>query len=194
MKYVKTFSIFESEKVNEAVATATKVLPKETAEKIKAEVDKLDAAKKGQVKAELINLALKLKLKTVDELQDVDKVGAALVKAGLVKESFEFTSEDINEGVLSGMKAWWKRSKDTVYKWMARFGVSGIAGGILTTAISAEFMPNPDIYSYSHTVDPNMGVIIGLTAAGIGLVALCVGLKGTGELGEAGAGAAAGRR
>jgi hypothetical protein len=194
MKYVKSFSIFESETVNEAVATPAKVLPKETGAKIKAEVDKLDPAKKEQLKSELIQLALKLKLKTVDELQDVTKVGDALLKAGLVKESFEFSADDINEGIVSGLKNWWKRAKDTVYKWMVKMGVTGLIGGIVTTAIAAEFMPNPDIYTYSQTVDPNTGVIVGLTAAAIGLVSLCVGLKGTGELGAAASGAAAGRR
>ena len=194
MKYVKTFSIFENERVNEAVLTPTQALNTATKTMLKTEVDKLDDAKKEALKADLAKLALKLKLKTVGDLQDVKKVGEALVKAGLIKESFAFDADDINEGLFSGIKNWWNRAKATVYKWMIGVGASSTLGGILTMAISNEFMPDPETLRYMEVADPNAGVIIGGVAACIGLLTLILGLKGDGSLGDVASGAAAGRR
>lgn len=190
MKYVKSFSIFE----NAAVMTADKSLSTEAKNMLKSEVAKLSADKKEALKSDLVNLALKLKLKSVDELQDVKKVGDALIKAGLIKESFAFDADDINEGLFSGVKNWWKRAKDTVYKWMIGIGASSTIGGILTMGISAEFMPDTETLRYMEVADPNAGVIIGGIAACIGAVALIVGLKGNGTLADVASGAAAGRR
>jgi hypothetical protein len=191
MKYVKSFSIFESQAVNEA-ATAN-VLSAEGKKKLKEAVDKLPAEKKEQLKMELATLATKLKLK-VEDLNDTKKVGDALVKAGLVKENFEFEGNDLNEGIFSGIKSWWSKAKMTVAKWMTGLGVSGLVGGIISTAIGGEMMGSTDHLYHSQTVDPNAAVVIGLTAAAIGMVSLLVGLKTSGQLGDVASGAAAGRR
>lgn len=191
MKYVKPFALFESEAVNEAATM--NVLSPEGKKKLKEAVDKLPAEKKEQLKMEMATLAAKLKLK-VEDLKDTKKVGDALVKAGLVKENFEFEGEDLNEGIFSGIKSWWSKAKMTVGKWMTGLGVSSMAGGIITTAIGGEMMGNTDYLAYSQTVDPNAAVVIGLTAAAIGLISTVIGLKATGNLGDVAKGAAAGRK
>lgn len=203
MTYVKTFAIFESEysKIDEAASTAgefnIKGLKPEFKKTVTDKVKSLSDAEKTKLAEEMGKLASKLDL-TVDDLADHNKVAMALLNAGMVVENFSYDGdveelmESINEGMFDGLKAWWDKAKMKVSKWMVRLGVGGLAGGILTAAIGAGFMPEPN-YS-GPPVTPNAAVIAGGTAAAIGLVSFILGLKGTGDLAEIAKAAAASKR
>jgi hypothetical protein len=190
MTYVKPFSIFESEAVNEAEGFNIKGVKPEFKKMITSEVKKLSDEDKKKLASEVGTLAAKLNL-SVNDLEDHNKVAMALLKAGMIAENFSFDgdvdqlTEELNEGLGEAMnkfKGWWEKTKNTVYKWMMKFGVGSVAVGILTSAISAGFMPDPN---YSGVpVTPNAAVIAGGVAAAIGIVSLLLGLKGTGNLAE----------
>jgi len=190
MTYVKTFAIFESEAMNEAEGFNIKGVKPEFKKMITSEVKKLSNEDKKKLASEMGTLAAKLNL-SVNDLEDHNKVAMALLNAGMITENFSFDgdvdqlTEDLNEGLGEAMnkfKGWWEKTKNTVYKWMIKLGAGSVAGGILTTAIGAGFMPDPN-YS-GAPVTPNAAVIAGGVAAAIGIVTLLLGLKGTGDLAE----------
>jgi hypothetical protein len=190
MAYVKTFRIFEAEAINEAEGFNIKGVKPEFKKMITAEVKKLSDEDKKKLASDMGSLAAKLNL-TVADLEDHNKVAMALLNAGMITENFSFSGdedqliEDLNEGLGEAMdkfKAWWEKTKMKVYKWMVKLGVGSAAGGILTAAIGAGFMPEPN-YS-GPPVTPNAAVIAGGVAAAVGVVSLILGLKGTGDLAE----------
>jgi len=190
MTYVKTFAIFESEAINEAEGFNIKGVKPEFKKMITSEVKKLSDEDKKKLASEMGTLAAKLNL-SVNDLEDHNKVAMALLNAGMITENFSFDgdvdqlTEDLNEGLGEAMnkfKGWWEKTKKNVYKWMIKLGAGSVAGGILTTAIGAGFMPEPN-YS-GAPVTPNAAVIAGGVAAAIGIVTLLLGLKGTGDLAE----------
>lgn len=190
MAYVKTFAIFESEAVNEAEGFNIKGVKPEFKKMITSEVKKLSDEDKEKLASDMGTLAAKLNLSVAD-LEDHNKVAMALLNAGMITENFSYDgdvdqlTEDLNEGLGEAMnkfKAWWEKTKMKVYKWMVKLGVGSAAGGILTAAIGAGFMPEPN-YS-GAPVTPNAAVIAGGVAAAIGVVSLILGLKGTGDLAE----------
>jgi len=185
MTYVKTFEIFESEAMNEAEGFNIKGVKPEFKKMITSEVKKLSDEDKKKLASEMETLAAKLNL-SVNDLKDHNKVAMALLNAGMITENFSFDgdvdqlTEDLNEGLgeaMKRLKGWWEKTKNTVYKWMIKLGIGSVAGGILTTAIGAGFMPDPN-YS-GAPLTPNAAVIAGGVAVAIGLVAILLGLKGT---------------
>jgi hypothetical protein len=200
MAYVKTFKIFEAEAINEAEGFNIKGVKPEFKKMITTEVKKLSDEDKKKLASDMGSIAAKLNL-TVADLEDHNKVAMALLNAGMITENFTFEEdedqllEDLNEGLGEAMdkfKAWWEKTKMKVYKWMVKLGVGSLASGILTVAIAAGSMPEPN-YS-GPPVTPNAVVIAGGVAAAIGLVSLILGLKQTGDLADVAKAAAASRR
>lgn len=199
MKYVKSFSIFESELNENVKVSPEKVLNKEAKEVVKSEIEKLSDKDKETLKNDLIKLADKLKITRIEDLQDVKKVGDALLAAGMVKESFDLDFNlEVNEGNLTDFftkaKNWWDKVKSGVYKVLQGFGLTSLSAGIITAAIGTSYMPNVDYLPHNVTVEPNLAIILGGTAAVIGLVSLLVGLKGSGDLKNVGSAAGGARR
>jgi len=175
MTYVKTFAIFESETPNFEINEAAKASIKPTPEfktAITAEFKKLTPEKKEQLKGEMVELAKKLNLKG-EELTNPDAVAKALISAGMVKESM--LSEDLDE-LNEGIKEWWGKHKNTVFKWMTKIGVGGMLAGLATICYGSSLMPNVDYMAYDQVVSPNNWIIAGGAAMGISFVATLLGM------------------
>lgn len=203
MKNVKTFADFESAhvKIDEAEQISGKFNIKEVKPELKKvitdKVKEMSDDDKRVVAEEMGKLAAKLGL-SVEDLADHNKVAMALLNAGMIVENFSYDGdmnelmEGINEGLLDGLKTWWEKARTTVSKWMVKLGVGGLVVGVISAAIGAGYMPEPN-YS-GAPVTPNAAVIAGGIGAAISLVVLMLGLKGTGDLAEIAKSSAAGRK
>jgi hypothetical protein len=184
MAYLKSFEIFESElndvqegEINEA-ATAIKINP-ELKQMLTSKVKALTPEDKEKLKSQLLDFGKTFKL-SAEMMKNPEAVAKALLDAGMVKENFSYDGDvdDINEG----LKDWWEKSKNKVYKFMAKSGFGGILGSMATVAYGAALMPDTTYLASNVTVTPNAWVIAGGAAMAISLLTMLVGLKGTGDL------------
>jgi len=196
MAHLKSFAIFEAqligsiEELNEAAAAQMKVNPK-AKEALTKELKDLSPEERSKLKTEVENLAKKLKL-DVKDLTDTAKVAKAIVDTGMIKENFEFSGEDLNEGI--NVKRWWEKAKGTVFKVMKTAGIGSLLLGTLAAGIGAEMMPDVSSLPQYIEATPNTLVMAGGIAAGLGLISTLLGLAGSGELKDAASGAAGGRK
>lgn len=179
MKYLKTFEGFSINENEGASAVEAEVAKK---------IEELSPEEQEKLKGELVEFADRLGLDP-SELADKEKVESALQAQG------DITLESL--GVNEGISEWWGRVKSKISALLTGLGLTGIVGGIITTAIGSSFQETATTladYRPDAIVEPNQAVIIGGIAAAVGVASLITGLSMSGDLGSAGSAAGGARR